>query len=77
MDLADYWVVGFSGKRQLQNRDAVQQALRSVLQDLQGITQGKLVALSSAAIGADLLAQGCFCGSGISFRRYADVFVAV
>lgn len=55
MQLIDHWVVGFSGKRQLKNPEGVRRALREVLQGLRGMVQGELVALSSAAIGGDLL----------------------
>src|SRR6266568_7160275 len=55
MDLVDHWVVGFSGKRHLENPEAVRLALRSVLQELRNTIESELVAISSAAIGADLL----------------------
>jgi conflict system pore-forming effector with SLATT domain len=55
MDLVDYWVIGFSGKRQLNNAEAVRVALRDVLRELQTVVKGQLVATSSAAIGGDLL----------------------
>ena len=55
MDLVDHWVVGFSGKRHLENPEAVRLALRSVLQELCNTIESELVAISSAAIGADLL----------------------
>jgi hypothetical protein len=55
MDLVDHWVIGFSGKRQLVNPEGVRLAVRGVLLGLGEIANGKLVALSSAAIGGDLL----------------------
>ena len=55
MNLVDHWVVGFSGKRQLNNPEGVSRALRELFQTLRGVVQGQLVALSSAAIGGDLL----------------------
>jgi hypothetical protein len=55
MDLVDHWVVGFSGKRQLENPEAVRLTLRQVLQELRNLVEGELVAMSSAAIGGDLL----------------------
>jgi hypothetical protein len=55
MDLVDHWVIGFSGKRQLVNSEGVRLAVRGVLLELGKIASGKLVALSSAAIGGDLL----------------------
>ena len=55
MDLIDHWVVGFSGKRKLDNAEAVRAVLRDVLQSLRKLTDGQLVAISSAAIGADSL----------------------
>jgi hypothetical protein len=55
MNLIDHWVVGFSGKRQLNNSEALGRVVRDVLHDLRDIVQGKLVAISSAAIGGDML----------------------
>jgi conflict system pore-forming effector with SLATT domain len=55
MDLIDHWVVGFSGKRKLNNPEGVRAVLRDVLQSLRRLTDGQLVAISSVAIGADSL----------------------
>jgi SMODS and SLOG-associating 2TM effector domain 1 len=55
MDLVDYWVVGFSGKRQLANSGQVRSAIAKLLEEIKSLTRGQLVALSSAAIGSDLL----------------------
>lgn len=55
MDLVSYWVVGFSGSRRLDQPDPVRGELRRALQDLQELAAGRLVAISSAAIGADFL----------------------
>ncbi|MEY2499627.1 MAG: hypothetical protein QOD12_3183 [Verrucomicrobiota bacterium] len=55
MNFIDHWVVGFSGKRLLENPDPVRAELRRVLRDLQELAHGQLVAISSAAIGSDLL----------------------
>ena len=55
MELVSYWVVGFSGSRRLEQSDFVRAELRRALQNLQELAAGQLVAISSAAIGADLL----------------------
>jgi hypothetical protein len=55
MDLVSYWVVGFSGNRHLEKPEAVREELRRALRDLHELAAGQLVAISSAAIGADLL----------------------
>ncbi len=55
MDLVSYWVVGFSGSRHLERSDVVRAELRRALQNLQELAAGQLVAISSAALGADLL----------------------
>src|SRR5262249_34852654 len=55
MHLVDHWVIGFSGKRQLSNPGGVRVTMRRVLEELRNFTDGQLVAMSSAAIGADLL----------------------
>jgi hypothetical protein len=61
MDLVDHWVVAFSGKRQLSNPEKLRTALRNVLQELQNLPHTlhlpdkRLVAISSVAMGADLL----------------------
>lgn len=55
MDLVDHWIVGFSGKRHLKNPEGVRRLLREVLQSVQTIAEGQLVAMSSAAIGGDLI----------------------
>lgn len=55
MELPSYWVIGFSGARRLAEPDAVRTQIRNALQNLKEIADGQLVAISSAAIGADLL----------------------
>ena len=55
MDLVSYWVVGFSGTRRLARPDAVRCQIRDALRNLIDIADGQLVAIGSAAIGADLL----------------------
>jgi len=55
MNLVSYWVVGFSGARRLAQPDAVRTEIGKVLCDLNEIADGELVAISSAAIGSDLL----------------------
>jgi len=55
MDLVSYWVVGFSGNRHLEKPEAVREELQRALRDLHELASGQLVAISSAAIGADLL----------------------
>ena len=55
MNFIDHWVVGFSGKRLLENPDPVRAELRRVLRELQELAHGQLVAISSVAIGSDLL----------------------
>jgi conflict system pore-forming effector with SLATT domain len=51
----DRWVVGFSGKRQLGRPEAVGKVIQDVLRDLQKVSDQRLVGISSAAIGSDLL----------------------
>src|SRR3954470_12118779 len=55
MDLIDYWVVGFAGNRELADPEKVRIRLREVLKEIKGLSAGHFVALSSAAMGADLL----------------------
>jgi hypothetical protein len=55
MDLIDHWVIGFTGKRKLAEPEKVRAALRTILQDIQKLAEGRFVAMSSAAIGSDLL----------------------
>ena len=55
MDLVSYWVVGFSGSRHLKQPESVGALIRDALLDLEKLADGQLVAVSSAAIGADLL----------------------
>jgi hypothetical protein len=55
MNLVSYWVVGFSGARLLPQSEAVRSQIAKTLQELKGIADGELVAVSSVAIGADLL----------------------
>src|SRR5438874_11297096 len=55
MNLVSYWVVGFSGARRLPQPEAVRAQIAEALHDLKGIIDGELVAISSAAIGGDIL----------------------
>ncbi len=55
MDLVSYWVVGFSGNRRLDQPELVRDELRRALHELHQLAGGRLVAISSAAMGADLL----------------------
>jgi hypothetical protein len=55
MDLASYWVIGFSGARRLSQPEAVRAQIAKALLELREIADGELVTISSAAIGADLL----------------------
>lgn len=55
MDLVDHRVIGFSGKRQLDNPEDVRRVLRDLLKELHALAGSQLVGMSSVAIGADLL----------------------
>ena len=55
MNLVNYWVVGFAGARRLAQSDAIRDEIGKVLRDLKEIADGELVAISSVAIGSDLL----------------------
>lgn len=55
MNLVSYWVVGFSGARHLPQPENVRAQIGNALRELKDIADGELVAVSSAAIGGDLL----------------------
>lgn len=55
MDLVSYWVIGFSGNRHLEHPDGVRLQIREALENLKKVAKGQLIAMSSVAIGADLL----------------------
>lgn len=53
--LVNYRVVGFSGTRHLENPELIRAKLRAALRDLSRFDDAQWVAMSSAAIGGDLL----------------------
>jgi SMODS and SLOG-associating 2TM effector domain 1 len=55
MNLVSYWVIGFAGARRLSQPDAIRPEIGKALRDVKEIADGELVAISSAAVGADLL----------------------
>jgi hypothetical protein len=52
MQLVDHWIVSFSSKSHLNNREGVRCVLRDILQNLRTLVESELVAMSSAAVGA-------------------------
>lgn len=63
-----FHVVGFSGHRQLADPEGSATAIRQVLEELQGESQGEWIALSSVAAGADQIFVKAALGLGLGWE---------
>lgn len=66
--LPQFYVVGFTGHRQLDNEAAAAGALATALAELKRLAPGEWIAVSSAAAGSDLLFARRALDSGMSWQ---------